>query len=275
MDHRTLMVGLPSSGKTTFLAALWHVLRQRDVPGALSLERLSGDEQYLNAIRDAWLTGRELDRTARTEIQYIDLHMADDQGDLINLQLPDLSGELFKDAISDRHWSIEFDQIVAETASALVFVHPNIKRPWLISEVPAIEVNDGQQPLNGATWDAAEMPTQVMLVELLQLLASRSRRRKLSVALIISAWDVVESITPGEEPGNWVRSMLPLLHQYLQSKDEPWNCYGISAQGGELPNEKDRLLQLNRASERVIVKSATALSQHDLTAPVRWLLTEG
>ena len=38
------MIGLPETGKTTFLAALWYVVKHHDeVSGALALDKLNGD----------------------------------------------------------------------------------------------------------------------------------------------------------------------------------------------------------------------------------------
>ena len=55
-----VMIGLPETGKTTFLAALWHVIRNHEaVPGALRLERaihdLFGIEADGLADRRPWL----------------------------------------------------------------------------------------------------------------------------------------------------------------------------------------------------------------------------
>ena len=38
-----LFVGLPQSGKTTYLAALWHVLEDQSSATKLKLKQLSGD----------------------------------------------------------------------------------------------------------------------------------------------------------------------------------------------------------------------------------------
>ena len=56
-----LMVGLPGTGKTTFLAALWHVAKSHEVPGSMRLERREGDQEYLNWIADEWSKCAELE----------------------------------------------------------------------------------------------------------------------------------------------------------------------------------------------------------------------
>ena len=45
------IIGMPSSGKTTFLAALWHLITSGELDPSLTLERLEGDYYYLNLSR--------------------------------------------------------------------------------------------------------------------------------------------------------------------------------------------------------------------------------
>ena len=51
-SHNFLLMGLPSTGKTSFLAALWYAIQQTQSPTALVLKKLDGDSGYLNKIRD-------------------------------------------------------------------------------------------------------------------------------------------------------------------------------------------------------------------------------
>ena len=60
---KQLLIGLPETGKTTFLAALWQVVESDEVPGALRLEKLHGDREHLNKIRADWLCCSPMGRT--------------------------------------------------------------------------------------------------------------------------------------------------------------------------------------------------------------------
>src|ERR1700680_4955240 len=62
MHNHFLLIGLPDTGKTSFLAALWYMVGQSGTNCGLTLERLDGDIQYLNQIRDAWLEYRPVPR---------------------------------------------------------------------------------------------------------------------------------------------------------------------------------------------------------------------
>ena len=60
-DRSIVICGLPGSGKTTFLAALWHVVVQRADPNArLKFDSLKdGDHTHLNAITRRWQQAKE------------------------------------------------------------------------------------------------------------------------------------------------------------------------------------------------------------------------
>ena len=58
------IVGLPSSGKTTLLAALWHMVREQGSSTALSFDGLSnGNYEHLNQLAKRWRSGKIQQRT--------------------------------------------------------------------------------------------------------------------------------------------------------------------------------------------------------------------
>lgn len=274
-ERTSLMMGLTASGKTTFLAALWHVLRAGDVPGALVLDRLAGDEHYVNGIYSSWLSGDQAARTARSAVRCVELHVKDKQDRRISVIMPDPSGELLKDAVCERYWPAELDVYAQNAAGVLLFVHPHgVVMPHLISAVDIDEAEDEPDDEDGV-WEPAMMPTQVMLVEMLQLLRSRSRTLH-RIALIVSAWDEARRSFPGIEPVQWLDENVPLLTQYLRARTEyaEWTCFGISAQGGRIPDDKSRLLAHANPSDRLLVVGHPHANEHDVSAPIRWLMAD-
>src|SRR5260370_34302674 len=106
-----LGIGLPEAGKTTFLAALWHVTESEEVPTALRLERISENAKHLNNIRNDWL---RLDRVVGTvpgQEQPTTLWLRDDQGAVGEELFPDLSAESFGGARQDRESTKQHDGI--------------------------------------------------------------------------------------------------------------------------------------------------------------------
>jgi len=161
----------------------------------------------------------------------------------------------------------------------------NIKHPLMVTTVVAqagalgAAIPDGQE----ISWEPRIAPTQVQLVEFLQLL----RQPPLSLAfeklaIVFSAWDKVEE--EGRSPERFLAEKLPLLQQYLDSKLDKWvwKVYGVSAQGGDYEKEErpftgEELEKLNvlkgldEPSMRIKVISDTTTSS-DLTDPIAWLM---
>jgi hypothetical protein len=279
--HLTLLVGLPGTGKTTFLAALYHVSEEADVAGAMRIELLSGDRTYLNDIRDRWLRCEEAQHTAAGKEEEVSLLFSDDRGGTFEVAVPDMSGESFIAFWEGRAWPESFDTRVQECAGVLLFLHPNELR-----EGPTIDsVNlilktmggdsggavDGVQDADPLPeWDPATTPDQVKVVDVLQCISHR-RGSCPPIAVVISAWDTQPADT---KPDLWLSQRAPLLSQYLESHTEhaPFRVFGVSAQGGDIKDDYDRLIA-ETPSERIKVVGASVSDDHDVTAPLRWLLT--
>jgi len=279
MSSKVVAVGLVGSGKSTFLAALWHVVCEGDVPGALRLTASGADQTRLNELTEKWLKGEELDRTFLDDEAFPVINVHPDQRPLESSEfvIPDLSGESFRRALSERAWSRELDSYVRASSGVLIFLHPDSVKPdatvaqgmELAAEIEpdSIATHQGGERI---PWDYETASCQVKLVDLLQLLAGRMSNQP-RVCLVISAWDLIadQDLTPG----NWLDTHAPLLSQFLRHQRTAVRVFGVSAQGGRLPQDIDRLTSLDRPSERIkVIEGAT--QSHDITAPVRWLLSD-
>jgi hypothetical protein len=175
---------------------------------------------------------------------------------------PDMSGEAFRDQWERRQWPATYDKIVEKSDSVLIFVHPEkIVEPLRIVTVNAIAhaiaapepLPDGSTPAPPTPWDAKQAPTQVQLVELLQLLQWRKPADSWAISIVVSAWDIVRGL--GQTPHAWCAARLPLLEQFLRANSKTFRIryWGVSAQGGELPRDAAHLRLIERASERIEV----------------------
>jgi hypothetical protein len=296
-----LVVGLPGTGKTTFLAALWHVTESEEIPNSLRLVRISEDAKHLNSIKNEWELFHPVGRSILTPAQYASLVLRDViQGVEGEVVFPDLSGESFRDQWKVRQWTHEFQRLVDASRSILLFVNPDkVVEPFSVAEMQRMmqaAFTDGpseakNQAVPGSApekseptadqdatkeWSAELAPTQVQLVGLLQFLEPHfSRRRPACLAVIISAWDRVMEAGQRQypTPKDWLSSRLPYLDQYLRSQDELFRVqvWGISAQGGDLTTDLQRLQEIVPASHRIHVEGPHGIS-HDITEPVSWAL---
>jgi hypothetical protein len=280
--HHTI-VGLPKSGKTTFLAALYHLVDSGETKTKLRIERYSGDQSYLNQIVKTWLECKEVIRTSQAEDTYVELLLQDrESGRGINLAFPDLAGEAFEMQIAQRCCRPEYVAGCNLGGGILLFVSPD--RPGndgmtLVDQNAVVGHPTTEEAVKSVTtnpWSHKMIPSQVQLVELLQfmqLAPFKQQRRR--VAVIISAWDLVAEPRPA--PDVWLRREMPLLSQFLQTNQGAFGSriYGISALGGDIKDDqtRDALIEMTH-SERIIC-TGPECSLHDLTAPILWLTPEG
>ncbi len=273
-DAYHAIIGLPGSGKTTFLAALWHLINAGEVSTQLVLDRLEGDHRHLNAISDAWQRCEEVPRTsiaAETDIS-IWIHEPE-TGHRAKLAFPDLSGESFANQVAIRSCKKAYIDGFGGDGGVMLFITADRSTDGITLLDMASMITGEELETNALVeWTPAIVPQQVKLIELLQFLQSPPFRRvQRRLAVIVSAWDVVNE--PQLSPEAWLLRELPMLHQFLQSNHSSFDfqAYGISAQGGNVKSEDRDWLLRKTPSERVICVSNDA-NNHDLTAPIRWLM---
>ena len=283
-ERSIVVIGLPASGKTTFLAALWHLITEREVDTVLRFDTLSvGNAARLNEIAARWRDAKVQDRTAVGGNRLVSMNLRDAAGMPVRVTFPDVPGEAYRRMWEDRECETEIEEIL-HGGDVIFFVHADtIRTPkWVVDEVAlsraiGLEASEDQV----VSWHPRLAPTQVQLVDLLQLL----RRPPLDtgprrLAIMLSAWDKAS----GERlsPQAYLEAKLPLLNQYLQRRADGWiwRIYGVSAQGGDYdrtdPNaqlmlEAEKLRNLDSPSERIRLVDGEA-ETHDLTGPLAWLM---
>lgn len=269
------ILGLPRSGKTTYLAALWHVLDAGEVTTKLVLDKLVGDNEYLNKIVEAWRRCEEVPRTSMLDEKQVTIHahvLA--SGKKVALGFPDLSGESFKQQFSTRTCTPDYIEGFEGSGGILLFVNANRPSDGItLSDIGPVIADPGEQaePEEEQEWMADFVPEQVRLVDLLQfLLRPPFLRRRRRLVVVVSAWDVV--LAPKPTPEQWLGREFPLLHQFLSNNPESFDVrvYGISAQGGDVTGDQ-RTALLRRTPSRRIECVGPTTDPHDITAPLLWL----
>jgi len=288
---KLLLVGLRGSGKTSYLAALWHLIEAREVSSEFVASQLQPDREYLNRIRDSWLKFQEVGRTSLRSQETVSLQLLNTRtGADIDLVLPDLSGELFRLQWITRKATSSYVDFAVDASGILLLVHPSVEKSELIAlpETESIstgtlgKIHSGVQNSEGGgtsvgatelrEWSHNLAPTQVQLVELLQFVGVLHKAATpIPVAVVVSAWDLVRDQIL---PTSWLESHLPLLSQYLAANADTMRSriYGISALGGDLGRDLEKLQHEDVPSRRIKVFADKLEPNNDLTAPIGFLL---
>ncbi|MEI2636659.1 MAG: hypothetical protein V9E92_07425 [Methylotenera sp.] len=273
------IIGLPGSGKTTFLAALWHLLDAGEVSSKFTLEKLSGDNTYLNNIVEAWRKCDEVPRTSIAAESDVSIHVRNTAtSQTAILHFSDLSGESFDQQFAKRTCSKDYVQGFESDGGILLFVTADrASEGMTILDLPAVAIEDTPGPLEieHPEWSPEKVPTQVRLVDLLQFIQHPPFRHGFRrLAVIISAWDVID--TPNLQPIKWLERELPLLFQFLKSNPDTFDfqVYGVSAQGGDVTGPQKSELVEAIPSQRIACVGPNT-EQHDLTSPIAWLMSGG
>ena len=297
-DREIMVLGFQASGKTTFAAALWHLVDSREISDtALVKGRHNGDFQYLEKISAVWAEGWAVDRTRSQEWLPITINLRSLVSETdVRLSFVDIAGETVERIFATREVDGRVDPLIREASGLLLFVSAlrpidddSIVDMFLAypDEAPPEPADDpveaGSDASSAGSGEAVpfkvEMtPQQVQLVDLLDSFADDPlAMRPARIAVIISAWDRAHGAST---PEAWLEDHMPLLFQYLATHSDEFQTriYGVSAQGGHVPSKENRTEQSDRAemlkqleaSRRIKVVGHGA-GDHDLTHPIAWL----
>lgn len=286
-SNNCMFIGLPFSGKSSFIGAFWHTLKANNENSNYTIQTQPSDREYLNQLETNFLNCTPPERTKVGFEQQINLTMIDrSTNQAINFIFPDLSGETYEGQFEYRKLGNEYLAQLKETNSLILFINPDkLRIPNLITDANSIlselgldgsennlETENKTLPIEEIKWTPRMAQTQVILVDLLQMI-SPYLQKSCKLGIVISAWDVIKQDTQPIIPADWLKNKLPLLHQFLQSNTKEFTTqfFGVSAQGGKYSPESIKELQIHfNPIDRIKVQLDSDVS-NDITIPLRWL----
>ncbi|EKO24181.1 hypothetical protein [Leptospira interrogans] len=272
------IIGLPASGKTTFLAALWHLIDASEGEPDLKLDKLVGDNKYLNTIVEYWRKCQKVPRTSQQIETELLIHLHQEKKNRkITLGFSDLSGEAFDSQVFRRKCKNTYIENFNKDGGILFFITANKIEDGLASRNFSELTKNDENEFETVNWKPEFIPADVKQVELLQFLQKPPfLRRRRRMAVLISAWDV---ITHSIVPEKWLEREYPLFYQFINSNQDSFDfrVFGISAQGGDIShgqtengNDIRKKLLEKIPSERIQCIGPD-YKGNDLTNPICWL----
>lgn len=284
----TLMIGLPRTGKTSYLGLLFVAMLKRGSGEDVILEEYDQDHAYLNSIAARLMGFQPADHTEIDQRDGLDLTVRLTDARSVRLYVPDLSGETWQAAHVERVLSAEVNERASAVDGFMLFTHVGEFVPsTTIAEDMAAAVDlgmdAGEWQENASPVDGpGESPTQVALVDLIQMMQER-QSGSFRLSLVLSAYDVAQAVPAPLSPYRWVETNMPLLHQFLVNSADRIECriFGVSAQGGVYPSTsgaEERASEAGHMLEGGLLERAYVLdadgTRTAISHPLLWALRD-
>jgi hypothetical protein len=279
---RLVFLGLPRTGKSTFLGAFW-ALVQSPVETSVRETSFSGDRSYVQKLADQLARGGEIDRTALDADEELAVQVEFDAGGPAELLIPDTSGESLRVLAERRIWYPRLLAACGDATAILMFVHPErLRVPQRIlvgsggeqsEEIEGSFDSVDFHPPDAVAFQPHEhASTAAELIDVFENLAELwSERRPLRVGVVISAWDLIGG-DPRPTPYQWMAARLPGVLSTLESNRDvaEFEVFGVSAQGGTL-EARGELLAKGEICDRVFAEDHSG-RRISLAEPIRWAI---
>lgn len=276
-----ILIGGPDSGKTNYVGRLWHALDAKK--GSLVAAEQPQDIGFVLDTAEHLFQGHFAPRSEyadnRRDFEVVVRPAAG--GDEISIIVPDISGELWRNAVLESEISAAWMAELQRADGALLFVRIGSDldvRPldWVTSSKLLAKL--GQEE------DYAKLPTQVMLCELVRYLeltmAVRPDGAKPRLSVVVSAWDRVDQATFQLGATAYLAKEYPLFAGRLEDCTAlDMRVFGLSVVGGDLKDDavfRDLFLESGLDEHGWVAvqdpKTGTWSKHPDITLPVTWLV---
>ena len=236
-QEHALLIGGPDSGKSTFLVQLYGRLRHGS--GALSL---ASAPESLGPVRDGLARLSEgfpvRHTSAGSEIAQ-ELTTKRRDGTTLRLSIPDYPGEAVDELVDARRVSPRWCNLAVQSTNWNLFV-----RVERMVSLPGLPAREEATPAEAGR--AGELPLDIRLVELLQILRHERQRATPAnthppdLTVVLSCWDEIPDRPEVVAPAVILQQRVPLLHSFVATNWGPsrHQVVGLSAQGRPLAGDK-------------------------------------
>lgn len=278
MTRSLILLGGPDSGKTNYIGRLWRALDEGT--GALHAAEQPDDIQFVLEVTDHLFEGGFAPRTEHSDTRrdFEVVVSAIKDGPKSKVVVPDVSGELWRNAVIDNEISTDWMEELKQADAALLFL-----RVGSDQDVRALDWVTSRDLLEkiGSEEDQV-LPTQVMLCELVHFLEDSLAKRKDGqlprLSVVVAAWDLVDANTFEQGPVAYIEHEYPLFAGRLTDLEAlNVQIFGLSVVGGDLKHDsayrREFLKEGLDTQGWVAVRDGdTWRKDNDITLPIAWAL---
>jgi Double-GTPase 1 len=280
-----VLVGTPDTGKTNFLARLWETLRSRR--GALVCPTPPTDIKYVEDALGHIMHGHFAPRSnknideSRSDVA-IAVRVANGSEPLeCELLIPDVTGELWRTAVETFEAPRQWMDDLKGASGAMLFVR--VLSGEVVAPLDWVTAREILRHNAAIPPDKDGIPTQVQLCELLRFLEltliPHEDGTPPRVALIVTAYDLLDGQSSSSGPMTYLEREYPLLFGKLQNHGRlDVQVFGASVVGGDLGADEEfrnHFLDGEVGKFGYVVKHEKGrwIREPDISLPVLWLIT--
>lgn len=267
--NKCLVVGLPETGKTSYLAAFWIVERDGTSGHILSFNKRPDNTTYLDDIGNNWLAQAVISRSSTIEKELVFNLKHNESGSVIELAIPDFKGERYKRVLQNEN-PPEIEKWLSECNGVLFFLPPTRER--VFNEEMGVKPKKGEVK-NAIDFSIDEIEPWIQNIELLRYI--HEEKGDVKISFCVSKWDLMMSKDMTVK--QWIEKEHLFFHTYVEHHFSNVRFFGVSAQGldydkrGDLT--EDKVSELTDEGKRAYISSGTD-KDYDITKPLAWLLEE-
>ncbi|KIF62995.1 hypothetical protein [Pseudomonas fluorescens] len=276
MSRSIVLLGGPDSGKTNYIGPLWQALDAEG--GALHAAQQPEDINFVLEVTAHIFAGEFAPRSEHSDVRR-DFEVAvaaTKGGPQARIIVPDISGELWRNAVINSEIDSDWMEELERSDGALLFVRVGSDqdvRPldWVTSRTLLERLGNDEE---------LGLPTQVMLCELIRFLELSLARRedgsRPRLAVVVTAWDLVDHEKFQHGPLVYLEHEYPLVAGKLMDLEGlDVQIFGLSSVGGDLKNDAAYRREFLEAGPDV--KGWVAVKDQDgwrkdsdITLPIAW-----
>lgn len=268
-----LIAGLPNSGKSTYIGALWYNLQNRSENMKFKAsDNLPDNIQHLNELSKLWIKAQKLDRTNAGTFDSVVLNVELKETNYsLSINVPDFLGETFL-SIIDKQESEELNEWCNKTDTLFYMVHEvdagHFNDDVDIKDADMDEQNDKISPLK-----SSDMPAATKNILILKYLFGKKKFKRVVFAL--TWWDeITENGSKSINPEVWLKNNSPALFNFIKHSCNDCKIIGISAQGFNYEKlNKKEIIKKTKDGKRAFVEIDNDI-EYDLSLPLYILTSE-
>lgn len=272
-----LVIGGPSSGKTTFRTQLYHRLEHQ--PGHLQLSTSVVDTTGLQGDVERLVQGLQPMHTNADTYHSTTFSIEDRSRNRLDLEFADYGGEQVQRIGGSNLLSEVWLKRAQNSMSWLVFLRIDKLRPAKNFITTPVKAKPGVSKVSPVA--SSNLNLEIQSIEIIQRLlfvrgtSTRNQVTSPKLGLFLSCRDELGGTEQVQPPSDLLAHRAPLLSAFLKSNGERdfLRIWGLSSTGVKLPEEKpDQDFAMKGPENSGYIVTDGNPREPDLTIPISWLM---